>query len=118
MKSDSRLKKDLISACRILCHEKLVQGFGHVSARIANSDLFQMTPRMGLALVTENEPLAVNFTGEGVEGAHPAPSETWLHTAIMKAKPAINAITRIHARVANMFSVTDRKVRAPHTHAL
>ena len=47
MKSDSRLKKDLISACRILSHEKLVQGFGHVSARIANSDLFLMTPADG-----------------------------------------------------------------------
>ena len=116
MKSDSRLKKDLISACRILSHEKLVHGFDHVSARIANSDLFLMTPRVGLALVTENELLTVNFNGEVVEGNHPAPSETWLHTAIMKAKPAINAITRVHARVANMFSVTDRKLEPVHTH--
>src|SRR4029450_7031916 len=108
MKSDSQLKKDMISACRILSHEKLVQGFGHVSARIANSDLFLMTPRMGLALVTENELLTVNFNGEVVEGDHPAPSETWLHTAIMKAKPGINATTRIHAGGANVFSVSER----------
>ena len=116
MKSDSQLKKDIISACRILSHEKLVQGFGHVSARILNSDLFLMTPRISLALVTENELLTVNFNGEVVEGNHPAPSETWLHAAIMKAKPGINAITRIHARVANMFSVTDRKLEPVHNH--
>jgi ribulose-5-phosphate 4-epimerase/fuculose-1-phosphate aldolase len=34
----------------------------------------------------------------------------------MKAKPEINAITRIHARVANMFSVTDRKLEPVHSH--
>src|SRR5262249_36216596 len=55
-------------------------------------------------------------SGEVVEGNYPAPSETWLHTAIMKAKPGINAITRIHARVANMFSVTDRKLEPVHNH--
>src|SRR6266498_2077685 len=116
MKSASQLKKDIVSACRILSHEKLVQGFGHVSASILNSDLFLMTPRISLDLVTENELLTVNFNGEVVEGNHPAPSETWLHTEIMKAKPGINAITRIHARVANMFSVTDRKLEPVHNH--
>jgi L-ribulose-5-phosphate 4-epimerase len=116
MKSDSQLKKDMISACRILSQENLVQGFGHVSGRIANSDLFLITPRIALALVTEKELLTVNLNGKVVEGNYPAPSETWLHTAIMKAKPGINGITRIHARVANMFSVTDRKLEPVHNH--
>jgi ribulose-5-phosphate 4-epimerase/fuculose-1-phosphate aldolase len=34
----------------------------------------------------------------------------------MKSKPHVNAITRIHARVANMFSVTDRKLEPVHNH--
>jgi HCOMODA/2-hydroxy-3-carboxy-muconic semialdehyde decarboxylase len=116
MKSARRLKKDMISACRILSHEKLVEGFGHVSARIPDSDLFLMTPRIGLALVKEGQLLTMNLKGEVIEGSHPAPAETWLHAAIMKAKPEINAITRIHARFANMFSVTDRKLEPVHNH--
>jgi ribulose-5-phosphate 4-epimerase/fuculose-1-phosphate aldolase len=116
MKSTRQLKKDIISACRILSHKKLIEGFGHVSARIPDSDLFLMTPRIGLALVMENELLTMNFKGEAVNGNYPAPSETWLHTAIMKAKPGINAVTRIHGRVANMFSVTDRKLDPVHNH--
>lgn len=116
MKSTRQLKKDIISACRILSHKKLIEGFGHVSARIPDTDLFLMTPRIGLALVTENELLTMNYNGETIEGNCPAPSETWLHTAIMKAKPGINAVTRIHARVANMFSVTDRKLEPVHNH--
>jgi ribulose-5-phosphate 4-epimerase/fuculose-1-phosphate aldolase len=116
MKSTRQLKKDIISACRILSHKKLIEGFGHVSARIPDSELFLMTPRIGLALVMENELLTMNFNGEAVEGSYPVPSETWLHTAIMRAKPGINAVARIHGQVANMFSVTDRKLEPVHNH--
>jgi ribulose-5-phosphate 4-epimerase/fuculose-1-phosphate aldolase len=111
-----QLKKDVISACRILSRRKLVEGFGHVSARIPDSDLFLMTPRIGLALVKEDDLLTMNLNNEVVAGDQPMPSETWLHTAIMKSKPRVNAITRIHARVANMFSVTDRKLEPVHNH--
>jgi ribulose-5-phosphate 4-epimerase/fuculose-1-phosphate aldolase len=111
-----QLKKDVISACRILSRRKLVEGFGHVSARIPDSDLFLMTPRIGLALVKEDDLLTMNLNNEVVAGDQPMPSEIWLHTAIMKSKPRVNAITRIHARVANMFSVTDRKLEPVHNH--
>jgi L-ribulose-5-phosphate 4-epimerase len=116
MKSTRQIKKDIISACRILSYKKLIEGFGHVSARIPDSDLFLMTPRIGLALVKETQLLTMNLKGEVIEGSHPTPSETWLHTAIMKAKPEINAITRIHGRIANIFSVTDRKLEPVHNH--
>ena len=111
-----QLRKDVITAARILSHQRLVQGFGHVSARIPDSDLFLMTPRISLAVVTEDALLTMNLTGEVVEGRHPPPFEAWLHTAMMKAKPQVNAITRIHARAANMFSVTDRKLEPVHNH--
>lgn len=116
MDSMLQLRKDVISAARILSHQRLVQGFGHVSARIPDSDLFLITPRISLAVVTEDELLTMNLTGEVVEGHYPPPFEAWLHTAMMKTKPQVNAITRIHARVANMFSVTDRKLEPVHNH--
>jgi ribulose-5-phosphate 4-epimerase/fuculose-1-phosphate aldolase len=111
-----RLKKDIVSACRILSDKNLVEGFGHVSARISGTDCFLLTPRIGLALVKESEILTMNLAGEVVEGTHPAPFEAWLHTAIMRDKPRVSAITRIHARVANIFSVTDRRLEPVHNH--
>jgi L-ribulose-5-phosphate 4-epimerase len=111
-----QIRKDLISACRILSYKKLVEGFGHISARIPETDRFLLTPRIGLALVQENDLLTLNLAGEVVEGSHPAPSETWLHTAIMKAKPRVNVIARFHARMANIFSVTDRRLEPVHNH--
>ena len=112
----TQLKKDIISASRILSHLRLVEGFGHVSARLPDSDSFLITPRIGLAMVREDQLLTMNMKGEVVEGDQPAPFEAWLHTAIMKTKPRINAITRIHARVANIFSVTDRRLEPVHNH--
>jgi len=116
MDSLQRIRKDLIGACRILTDKKLVEGFGHVSARIPGTDRFLLTPRIGLALVQENDLLTMNLDGQVVQGRQPPPSEAWLHTAIMKAKPRIHAIARIHARTANIFSVTDRKLEPVHNH--
>lgn len=116
MNNEEQIRRDLISACRILTDKKLVEGFGHVSARIPDTDLFILTPRIGLALVQENDLLTVNLNGELVQGSQPMPAEAWLHTALMKAKPRVNAVTRIHARVANIFSVTDRKLEPVHNH--
>jgi ribulose-5-phosphate 4-epimerase/fuculose-1-phosphate aldolase len=111
-----QLKKDIISACRILSQKKLVEGFGHVSARIPDTEHFLITPRISLALVEESDLLTMNLKGAVVEGSQTAPFEAWLHTAIMKLKPRVNAVTRIHARVANIFSVTDRKLEPVHNH--
>jgi ribulose-5-phosphate 4-epimerase/fuculose-1-phosphate aldolase len=111
-----RIKKDVVSACRVLSQQKLVEGFGHVSARVPDSDRFIMTPRISLALVTEEDLLIMNLRGDVIEGSQAAPFEASLHSAIMALKPQINAITRIHARVANMFSVTDRRLEPVHNH--
>jgi L-ribulose-5-phosphate 4-epimerase len=111
-----QLKKDIISACRILSQKKLVEGFGHVSARIPDTEHFLITPRISLALVEESDLLTMNLKGAVVEGSQTPPFEAWLHTAIMKSKPRVNAVTRIHARVANIFSVTDRKLEPVHNH--
>jgi len=116
MDTIEQLRKDLISASRILSQQKLVEGFGHVSARIPDTDRFIITPRISLALVLKSELLTMNLNGEVVEGKQAAPFESWLHTAIMRAKPKVNAITRIHARVANIFSVTERKLEPVHNH--
>ena len=83
MNGVSELKRDVVSACRILCEQKLVEGFGHVSARLPDSEFFILTPRISLSLVTEADLLTLNLDGKVVEGRHPAPFEAWLHTAIM-----------------------------------
>ncbi|MBI4525169.1 MAG: class II aldolase/adducin family protein [Deltaproteobacteria bacterium] len=113
---NANINKDLITACRILTHEGLVHGFGHVSARIPDSELFILTPRISLALVNEKDLLVLNLEGEIVEGNSPPPFEAALHVAVFKQRPEIQAITRIHARRSGYFSVTDRRIEPVHSH--
>ena len=115
-KNLSRLKQDLIAACGILTREGLVKGFGHVSARVADSDRFLLTPRTSLALVKEADLLVLNLKGETVAGKRPAPFEAPLHASILAARPELQSVVRIHARTANFFSVTDRKLEPVHNH--
>ena len=110
------LKKDLIAACRILSHEELVRGFGHVSARIPGTDRFLLTPRVSLALVKEKDLLTLDLDGKVVEGKSTPPFEAPLHAAIFRKRDEVQAIARIHARKANYFSVTDRKIEPVHNH--
>ncbi|HEY2990275.1 MAG TPA: class II aldolase/adducin family protein [Candidatus Binatia bacterium] len=115
-KTSGDLKKNLVVACRILSREKLVRGFGHVSARIPGTELFLLTPRVSLALVKEKELLTLDLKGKVVEGRSAPPFEAPLHAAIFNHRPEVQAITRIHARKANYFSVTDRKIEPVHNH--
>jgi L-ribulose-5-phosphate 4-epimerase len=111
-----QLNEDVIAAARILSREGLVQGFGHVSARIPDSDLFVITPRVSLELVEATQLVVLNLQGQVLEAPVSPPFETALHTAIFNARPEVNAITRIHARTANIFSVTDTPLDAVHNH--
>jgi len=115
-KTPGQIKKDIIAACKILSHLGLVKGFGHVSARIPDSDLFILTPRIGLELVKERELLVFNLKGEIVQGGFPPPIEASLHTAIFNARVEVNAIARFHAPRSNQFSVTDRRLEPVHNH--
>jgi ribulose-5-phosphate 4-epimerase/fuculose-1-phosphate aldolase len=110
------LKKNLVVACRILSQEELVRGFGHVSARIPGTDLFLLTPRVSLALVKEKDLLTLDLHGKVVAGKSAAPFEAALHAAIFQKRVEVQAIARIHARKANYFSVTDRKIEPVHNH--
>ena len=111
-----QLNENIIAAARILSREGLVQGFGHVSARIPDSELFVITPRVSLELVEANQLVVLNLQGQVLEAPVSPSFETALHTAIFNARPEVNAITRIHARTANIFSVTDTPLEAVHNH--
>lgn len=117
MKQDiAGLRDQLITASRILSDEKLVRGFGHVSARIPGTKHFLLTPRVSLALVKPKQLLVMDLRGEVVEGGAEPPFEAALHAAIFRERADVAAITRIHARTANYFSVTDKRLEPVHGH--
>jgi L-ribulose-5-phosphate 4-epimerase len=114
--SRSALRQDVIAACKILSQRRLVEGFGHVSARIPRSDWFLLTPRVSLELVRPTDLLVLNLKGNVVQGHKPPPFEAPLHAAIFRARPEINSVARFHARRANYFGASRRRLHPVHNH--
>src|SRR5258707_1187477 len=46
--SSPELRAEVLTACRVLTHFRIVEGFGHVSARIAGAERILITPRKAL----------------------------------------------------------------------
>ena len=53
--SSPELRAEVLTACRVLTHFRIAEGFGHVSARVAGRERILITPRRALGLVTEAE---------------------------------------------------------------
>ena len=51
--SSPELRAEVLTACAVLTRFRMVEGFGHVSARIPGADRILITPRLALGLVTE-----------------------------------------------------------------
>lgn len=75
--SSAEARAVVLTACRVLTHFRLAEGFGHVSARVAGSNRILITPRRALALVSEPEPLRAweyyAAIADGRVAAAPAP---------------------------------------------
>lgn len=112
----SALRQDVITACKILSQRRLVEGFGHVSARIPNSECFLLTPRVSLELVRPSDLLVLNLKGDTVQGDRPPPFEAPLHAAILRARSDINAVARFYGRRVNYFGASRRKLQPVHNH--
>ena len=103
----NELKEKLIIGNRILDLKELVAPYGHLSARIPNSDRIFITSAKSPGLVTVEDVLVVNLDGEVVEGEGITYSEVHLHTGIYKARDDVNAIAHTHSDYAVALTIAD-----------
>ena len=108
------IRQDMIRACRILDGMRLVEGFGHVSARLPDGSTL-ITPARGLALAQEAELLTFGLDGGCLRGdPASAPLERWMHLAIYRARPDVRAICRTHSRMAAALGAALTSIRPTH----
>lgn len=112
--SEDTLRRDVVRVCRVLDGMGLVEGFGHVSVRLDDGNVL-ITPARGLGLVGEDELLVFCPDGEWVSGREgTAPLERWMHLAIYRARPDVNAICRTHSRMAAALGVANVPIQTAH----
>lgn len=106
---------DLVLANRILAHEGVLDGFGHVSVRDPRArDRYLMSRSIAPALVTaddviqhdlDNRPVAPKDQGQKLY------YERWIHGEIYKARPDVNAVVHSHSPTVVPFASTQAPLR-------
>jgi len=79
------LKEKMLMACKVLQHQGVLDGYGHLSARLADGRLLS-TPHMPPGKVALRDLIIIDADGNKLEGQGEPNGETPMHTSIYKAR--------------------------------
>ncbi len=106
------IRREIVRACRVLSRLRLVEGFGHVSARLEDGTVL-ITPRKGLGIVTEDELVHLSASGDRLNAGSP-PLEAAMHLAVFAARPDVAAISRTHSKYVNVMGISGQPIEVVH----
>ena len=105
--------RDLVAANRILAHEGVVDGFGHVSVRHPDKpERFLLARSRSPELVEREDLLEFGPDGEPVKDNGPEIyKERYIHAAIFEARPDVLSVVHNHSEELLPFGVTGTPLR-------
>lgn len=106
--ADRGLLEDLVYANRVLYDQGVVDGFGHVSVRSpTNPEHFFLARSMAPGLVTTGDILEYDRDGAPINaGDRRVYLERFIHAAIYRARPDVQAVVHSHSPSLIPFGVT------------
>lgn len=108
-KTLATVKRDFISALRVIYHEGLSDAFAHLSARVGDDKKMLFMPRKSPALVKATELFVVDFNKV-------VPQST-LHQAIYKTREDVRSVIHFHSPAVILLSVVGQTVRPMHNYS-
>ena len=112
--ANQSLRDEMLAACRLLTHFRIVEGFGHVSARIAGSERLLITPRRALGLVMDAELVEIDPEGRPLGDNRNPPLELSMHLAVYRRRTDVKAIVRGHPRNVAAYACAGEPLRVAH----
>jgi ribulose-5-phosphate 4-epimerase/fuculose-1-phosphate aldolase len=111
--ADPALIDDLVAANRILYHQGVVDGFGHISVRHDKAPgLFLLARSMAPGLVTAADIMLFDPNGNPLDPAGRTPYlERFIHSEIFKTRPEVQAIVHSHSPAVIPFGVVARPLK-------
>lgn len=89
------LKDKIVMVCKALQKQRLLDGYGHVTARLPDGRILS-TPHMPPGKVAARDLIIIDAEGKKLEGAGEPNGETAMHTSIYKARPDVQCILHYH----------------------
>lgn len=111
--SSSDLRAEVVTACKVLTHFRVVEGFGHVSVRVGK-DRVLITPRRALGLVREADLVELDLDGRQLAGEGRPPLEVPLHLAVYRRRADVMAIARGHPRHVAAYACAGAPMKVAH----
>ena len=104
--SHEQLRARLAAATRILNMAGILDYSGHISARIPGTELFFIQTRSeSREEVTPGSVVLCDLNCNVVEGKGKPPSETVIHTEILRNRPDVNSVIHCHMDLAIAFTM-------------
>jgi L-ribulose-5-phosphate 4-epimerase len=101
------LKRRLIDAIAVLSAEGVLDGSGHLSAKIPGTETFLINPRYAGILADPADLCMVDFSGKRIEGKEPIPLETPIHSVIYRKRPDVGSILHCHPRFSILVGLQE-----------
>jgi ribulose-5-phosphate 4-epimerase/fuculose-1-phosphate aldolase len=106
------LQRQLVTANKILANENIIQGFGHVSRRVPDSDTMLISQSRSPAFVTGEDIIEMDLDGNVIsDGDFRTYKESVIHRAIYRNRENVNAVVHHHAPAVMPFTVTDIEIQ-------
>ena len=109
------LKAEVAATARMMSAARLVDAFGHASARLPGGG-FLMTSTAPLLTTTADTILTVGDSGEAIDAPAGKPLEIVIHAGIYRARPDVGAVCRGHG--AAMAAWGERGPEVPLMHGM
>jgi ribulose-5-phosphate 4-epimerase/fuculose-1-phosphate aldolase len=108
------IKEKLVTACHILDHEGVTDGYGHVSVRVPGADAFITIANVSPGLASLDRLIMQDFDGNYLGGAETPPNEWPIHACVLRARPDVMSVAHTHSVWSTIFSVLPIKLKPLH----
>lgn len=109
----SAIRRQVLNAIQEAVELGLIHGTsGNIAVRDPNSGAIAITPS-GIAYktMTEEDIAIVSPDGAWLAGKYKPSSETPMHTAVLRARPDVNATVHTHGMFCTILAMTDEPLR-------
>lgn len=103
-----KVAAEVAAATRMLVMEEILDYSGHISTRVPGEDGFLIQRRTdSRAEVVPENLVFVGYDGKVKGGDGKPPSETVIHTAILNARPDVQAVLHCHMEISIAFTMME-----------
>ena len=111
--SDALVAKTL-KAWRFLYRRGFIEGFGHISARLPDSDRFIISRHSAAMNASAQDFLMLDLDGRKIDGEGVVPGEYPIHLEILRARPDVGSVIHYHGMYSTAFTTSGETLRAIH----